>query len=237
MTPIVDRSAWHREILFMSAAGVLLLAAVATFTQPAATDRALTRPELVTEVSGRGGEYLLGAGVGFGPHRMMAHGSVLGFDPVGFNVGVGYGNDAVRAAGLYRQHSPGRLPYLAASDRTGGLLLLEYTPSDMGPRRTLANELYVGQVTLRHSGSRLALYDKATISLDLLADYRSRISLVADLDTLQLLHLPAGAYALGLAAPMTVLGPNLHRRAAPAAQRPDPRESRTRPRPDRLPIR
>lgn len=191
----------------MPAAALLLLAAVAVFSEPAPADAQPPgmEPELVTEVSGQGGEYLLGIGVGFGPHRLMAHGSVLGFDPLGFNVGVGYGNDHLRAAGLYRQHSPGRLPYLDASDRTGGLLLLEYTPPTPELRLTLASELYVGQVELHHSGPELALYERATTALDVLANYRSRISLVADLSTLQLLYLPAGAYGLGFAAPMQFL--------------------------------
>ena len=138
---------------------------------------------MIAEVSRPGGEYLLGLGLGFGPHRVLAHGSVLGFDPLGFNLGVGYGSEALRAAGLYRQHSPGRLPYLEANDRRGGLLLLEYTPPSPELRLTLANELYVGQVDLRHSGTQLALYGKGTATLDLLADYRSRVSLVADLST------------------------------------------------------
>ncbi len=137
---------------------MLLLAAVAAFAQ---SDRPGPAPELVGEASRWGGEYLLGLGVGFGPHRVLGYGSVLGFDPLGFNLGAGYGNDALQAVGLYRQHSPGRLPYLDASDHRGGLLLL--------------------------------------------ADYRSRVSLVADLSTLQLLRRAAAAYGVGLAAPMRFL--------------------------------
>ena len=186
---------------------MLLLAAVAVFSEPAPPDAEPpgTAPELVTEISRQGGEYLLGIGVGFGAHRLLAHGSVLSFDPVGFNIGVGYGNDSLRATGLYRQHSPGRLPYLDVRDRTGGLLLLEYAPPNPELRPTLANELYVGQVDLRHSGTRLAVYEKAAFTLDVLADSRGHIALVADLSTLQLLHLPAGAYGVGLAAPMQFL--------------------------------
>ena len=191
-------------LLLPPAAVALLLAAGHAMAQPDAAEAA-SGPELVTEVSRSGGEFLLGLGVGFGPHRLLAHGSVLGFDPLGFNVGAGYGNDFLRAAALYRQHSPGRLPYLDVRDRTGGLLLLEYTSPAPDPRLTLANELYVGQVDLRHSGTGLALYDRAAITLDVLADSRGHVALAADLSTLQLLHLPAGAYGVGLAAPMQFL--------------------------------
>jgi hypothetical protein len=193
--------------LRLPATAALLLAGANAVAQPAAAEFAepASGPKLVTEVSRTGGEYLFGMGVGFGPHRLLAHGTVLGFDPLGFNVGVGYGNDGLRAAALFRQHSLGRLPYLDVRDRTGGLLLIEYAPPDRGLRPTLANELYVGQVDLRHSGTELALYEKTSFTLDVLADSHGHVALVAHLSTLQLLYLPAGAFGVGVAAPMQFL--------------------------------
>ena len=73
---------------------VLLLAAVAA---PAQSDPSGAESELVAEVSRPGGEYLLGLGARFGLHRVLGYGSLPGFDPLGFNLGVGYSNDALHA--------------------------------------------------------------------------------------------------------------------------------------------
>ena len=197
----MDRGSARRRLLPAAVCG-LILAAVTAFAQSEPPGPA---SELVAEVSRPGGEYLLGLGLAFRPHRVLAYGSVLGFDPLGINLGIGYGNDSLQAIGLYRQHSPGRLPYLEASDRRGGLLLLEYTPPRPDLRLTLENELYVGLVELRHSGQQLALYDQATATLDLLADHRHRISVVAELSALRFLRLPGGVHGIGLAVPMQFL--------------------------------
>ena len=141
----MDRGSARRRLLPAAVCG-LILAAVTAFAQSEPPGPA---SELVAEVSRPGGEYLLGLGLAFRRHRVLAYGSVLGFDPLGINLGIGYGNDSLQAIGLYRQHSPGRLPYLEASDRRGGLLLLEYTPPRRDLRLTLENELYVGLVELR----------------------------------------------------------------------------------------
>ena len=170
------------------------------------------RPSLVWDAAGPSGEYLLGVGVKFGapaaqaaqgPQAVLAYGSVMNFDPFGFNLGVGYRNDSLQAIALYRQDSPGRLPYLdVIRDRQGSLLLLEYTPRAPELRLTLENQLFIGRVHLRHSAEQLALYDLATATLDLLVDYQNRITLVAKLSTIQLLRQAAGAYSVGLSVPM-----------------------------------
>ena len=167
------------------------------------------RPSLVWDAAGPSGEYLLGVGVEFGAQAaqaaqaVLAYGSVLNFDPFGFNLGVGYRNDSLQAIALYRQDSPGRLPYLdVIRDRQGSLLLLEYTPRAPELRLTLENQLFIGRVHLRHSAEQLALYDLATATLDLLVDYQNRITLVANLSTIQLLRQAAGAYSVGLSVPM-----------------------------------
>ena len=170
---------------------------------PAADEAA--PPALAGDFSAAGGEYLLGLGIRFGRHAVLGYGSVLGFDPFAVNAGVGYRGAALNVIGLYRQRAPGRLPYLEVRDRSGGLLLLEYAPPDPDLRLTLENQLFVGRVALHHAGEQVALYDLASASLDLLADYDSRITLVADLSTLQLLEQAAGAYGVGIAAPMQFL--------------------------------
>ena len=163
-------------------------------------------PAYAGSISGSGNEYLLGLGVSFGAHAVQAHGSVLPGEPVGFNVGAGYRSDALQVIGLYRQDAPGRLPYMAVTrDRQGGLLLFEYTPPAPDLRLTLENELFVGRVELRNSGEQLALYDLATVAIDVLADYQNRITLVGDFSMIQLLEAAGGAYSLGMAAPMQFL--------------------------------
>ena len=163
-------------------------------------------PAPVWDVSVAGGEFLVGVGVGFGRHAVLGYGSVLGADPLAFNVGAGYRGDTVQAIGLYRHESPGRLRYLdAVRDRQGGLLLLEYAPPAAEVRLTLENQMYVGRVALPHAGEHLALYELAAAALDLHADYRSRVTLVAELSTIQLLRQAAGAYGVGLSVPMQFL--------------------------------
>ena len=163
-------------------------------------------PAPVWDVSVTGGEFLVGVGVGFGRHAVLGYGSVMGVDPFAFNAGAGYQGDTLQAIGLYRHDSPGRLRYLdVVRDRQGGLLLLEFMPAAAELRLTLENQLYVGRVALRHAGEHLAVYDQATASLDLHADYRNRVTLVAEFSTIQLLRQAAGAYGVGLGVPMQFL--------------------------------
>ncbi len=183
---------------------VLLCLAAAGATAQQGMHEELPAP--VWDVSVAGGEFLVGVGVGFGRHAVLGYGSVLGADRLAFNVGAGYRGDTVQAIGLYRHESPGRLRYLdAVRDRQGGLLLLEYTPPAAELRLTLENQMYVGRVALPHAGEHLALYDLAAAALDLHADYRNRVTLVAELSTIQLLRQAAGAYGVGLSVPMQFL--------------------------------
>ena len=194
MTAIAARASVTAVLLFLAAMGV------------AQQGQRGDPPAPVWDVSVTGGEFLVGMGVGFGRHAVLAYGSVLGVDPLGFNAGAGYRGDTLQAVGLYRHESPGRLRYLdAARDRQGGLLLLEYIPAAAELRLTLENQLYVGRVALRHAGEQLVLYDQATASLDLHADYRNRITLVAELSTIQLLRQAAGAYGVELGVAMQFL--------------------------------
>ena len=195
MTANASRGSVTAVLLFLAATGVA-----------AQQGQRGDPPAPVWDVSVTGGEFLVGAGVGFGRHAVLGYGSVLGIEPLGFNVGAGYQGDTLQAIGLYRHESPGRLPYLeVVRDRQGGLLLLEYTPAAAELRLTVENQLYVGLVSLRHAGEQLALYDLATASLDLHADYRNRVTLVAELSTIQLLRQAAGAYGVGLGVPMQFL--------------------------------